>query len=47
MDLQGTEKVMDSDRLSSEEKRERIDRIKMQQTNIARRALGLSKVSNE
>lgn len=40
-------KVMDSDRLSSEEKRERIDRIKMQQTNIARRALGLSKVSNE
>lgn len=40
-------KVMDSERLSSEEKRERIDRIKMQQTNIARRALGLSKVSNE
>lgn len=40
-------KVMDSDRLSSEEKRERIDRIKMQQTNIARRALGLSKVSND
>lgn len=40
-------KVMDSDRLSSEEKRERIDRIKMQQTNIARRALGLSKVSNK
>lgn len=40
-------KVMDSDRLSSEEKRERIDRIKMQQTNIARRALGLSKVSSE
>ena len=40
-------KVMDSDHLSSEEKRERIDRIKMQQTNIARRALGLSKVSNE
>lgn len=40
-------KVMDSDRLSSEEKRDRIDRIKMQQTNIARRALGLSKVSNE
>lgn len=40
-------KVMDSDRLSSEEKRDRIDRIKMQQTNIARRALGLSKVSND
>lgn len=40
-------KVMDSDRLSSEEKRERIDRIKMQQTNIARRALGLSRVSND
>lgn len=40
-------KVMDSERLSSEEKREWIDRIKMQQTNIARRALGLSKVSNE
>lgn len=40
-------KVMDSERLSSEEKRERIDRIKMQQTNIARSALGLSKVSNE
>lgn len=40
-------KVMDSDRLSSEGKRERIDRIKMQQTNIARRALGLSKVSHE
>lgn len=40
-------KVMDSDHLSSEEKRERIDRIKMQQTNIARRALGLSKVSND
>lgn len=40
-------KVMDSERLSSEEKWERIDRIKMQQTNIARRALGLSKVSNE
>lgn len=40
-------KVMNSKRLSSEEKRERIDRIKMQQTNIARRALGLSKVSNE
>jgi|GEM_PF-617979 len=40
-------KVMDSERLSSEEKRERIDRIKMHQTNIARRALGLSKVSNE
>lgn len=40
-------KVMESKRLNSAEKRERIDRIKMQQTNIARRALGLSKVSNE
>lgn len=40
-------KVMESKRLNSAQKRERIDRIKMQQTNIARRALGLSKVSNE
>ena len=40
-------KIMDSKQLNSAEKRERIDRIKMQQTNIARRALGLSKVSNE
>lgn len=40
-------KIMDSDHLNSRQKRERIDRIKMQQTNIARRALGLSKVSNE
>lgn len=40
-------KIMESKQLSSAEKRERIDRIKMQQTNIARRALGLSKVSNE
>lgn len=40
-------KIMGSKQLSSTEKRERIDRIKMQQTNIARRALGLSKVSNE
>lgn len=40
-------KIMESKQLNSSEKRERIDRIKMQQTNIARRALGLSKVSNE
>lgn len=40
-------KVMESKQLNSAQKRERIDRIKMQQTNIARRALGLSKVSNE
>lgn len=40
-------KIMDSKQLDSRQKRERIDRIKMQQTNIARRALGLSKVSNE
>lgn len=40
-------KIMESKRLNSAQKRERIDRIKMQQTNIARRALGLSKVSNE
>lgn len=40
-------KIMESKQLSSAQKRERIDRIKMQQTNIARRALGLSKVSNE
>ena len=40
-------KIMDSDRLNSRQKRERLDRIKMQQTNIARRALGLSKVSND
>lgn len=40
-------KIMDSDHLNSRQKRERLDRIKMQQTNIARRALGLSKVSNE
>lgn len=40
-------KIMESKQLSSTEKRERIDRIKMQQTNIARRALGLSKVSKE
>lgn len=40
-------KIMESKQLNSAEKRERIDRIKMQQTNIARRALGLSKVSNE
>lgn len=40
-------KIMESKQLNSTEKRERIDRIKMQQTNIARRALGLSKVSNE
>ena len=37
-------KIMDSDHLNSRQKRERLDRIKMQQTNIARRALGLSKV---
>lgn len=40
-------KIMDSKQLDSRQKRERLDRIKMQQTNIARRALGLSKVSNE
>ena len=40
-------KIMDSKQLDSRQKRERIDRIKMQQTNIARRALGLSKVSND
>lgn len=40
-------KIMESKQLNSAQKRERIDRIKMQQTNIARRALGLSKVSNE
>lgn len=40
-------KIMESKQLNSTQKRERIDRIKMQQTNIARRALGLSKVSNE
>lgn len=40
-------KIMESKQLNSSQKRERIDRIKMQQTNIARRALGLSKVSNE
>lgn len=40
-------KIMESKLLNSAQKRERIDRIKMQQTNIARRALGLSKVSNE
>ncbi len=40
-------KIMESKLLNSTQKRERIDRIKMQQTNIARRALGLSKVSNE
>lgn len=40
-------KIMDSMQLDSRQKRERLDRIKMQQTNIARRALGLSKVSNE
>lgn len=40
-------KIMESNQLNSAQKRERIDRIKMQQTNIARRALGLSKVSNE
>lgn len=40
-------KIMESKQLNSDQKRERIDRIKMQQTNIARRALGLSKVSNE
>ena len=40
-------KIMDSENLNSRQKRERLDRIKMQQTNIARRALGLSKVSNE
>lgn len=40
-------KIMDSDHLNSRQKRERLDRIKMQQTNIARRALGLSKVSND
>lgn len=40
-------KIMDSDHLNSRQKRERLDRIKMQQTNIARRALGLSKVSNK
>lgn len=40
-------KIMDSKQLDSRQKRERLDRIKMQQTNIARRALGLSKVSND
>lgn len=40
-------KIMDSKQLDSRQKRERLDRIKIQQTNIARRALGLSKVSNE
>lgn len=40
-------KIMDSKQLDSRQKRERLDRIKMQQTNIARRALGLSRVSNE
>lgn len=40
-------KIMESKQLNGAEKRERIDRIKMQQTNIARRALGLSKVANE
>lgn len=40
-------KIMESKQLNSAQKRERIDRVKMQQTNIARRALGLSKVSNE
>lgn len=40
-------KIMDSENLNSRQKRERLDRIKMQQTNIARRALGLSRVSNE
>lgn len=40
-------KIMDSKQLDSRQKRERLDRIKMQQTNISRRALGLSKVSNE
>lgn len=40
-------KIMDSKQLDSRQKRERLDRIKMQQTNIVRRALGLSKVSNE
>lgn len=40
-------KIMGSNQLDSRQKRERLDRIKMQQTNIARRALGLSKVSND
>lgn len=39
--------IMNSKRLNANEKRARLDKIKMQQTNIARRALGLSKVSNE
>ena len=44
---QAEKKIMDSKQLDSRQKRERLDRIKMQQTNIARRALGLSKVSND
>ena len=36
--------IRDSERLSSEDKRDQLDKLNITQANIARRALGLTKI---